>query len=157
MNATISRRCAPRSSRCCGEAASAPLQGSDRLHFHQEALLHKSIDDQQCVGRVDSIGEIARKVPLAEVHEFRNVLRMNQIGRKLDNALPPAADGRERSFDVAKHLPALRVKIILANNGAGNVGCQLTRDEENSEALTRVICEYWPSGFPNSLGLTISI
>ena len=65
---------------------------------------------------------------------------------------PSGADRLQRRFDVGEDLNTLRIEIVRADDLAVAIRRELSRDIHELDALTRVICEYWPSGLPSVLG-----
>jgi len=62
-----------------GTASSRALQRRNRTHFDQKLLVHKAVDDKECVGRVSPDCEQSRKFASAVLRELRNVLRVDEI------------------------------------------------------------------------------
>src|SRR5205085_12006706 len=93
-------------------AAATRLQRRNGLHLDQERLLHQPVDHQQRVRRIGAVREELRKLALAVSHEFRNVLRMNQIGGELYDIAPTSADRLQRRLDVGVDQRALRVEVF---------------------------------------------
>ena len=77
---------------------------------------------------------------------------MHQIGGELDDVGKARALRGERRADIGEHLRALASKSSGALPAPAPTWPAMNR---NSEALTRVICEYCPSGLPRLSGLRI--
>src|ERR1700722_9120889 len=65
--------------------ANEDLQRGDRAHLDQKLLAHQAVDDEQRVGRIAAARKQARKFARAELGEFPDVLRVNEIARELDD------------------------------------------------------------------------
>src|SRR5205085_10924810 len=92
--------------------ATTMLERCNGLHLDQERLLHQPVDHQQRIRRIGAVREELRKLALAVSHEFRNVLRVNQIGGELHDIAPTSADRLQRRLDVGVDQGALRVEIF---------------------------------------------
>ena len=75
--------------------------------------MDKSVDHQKGVGRIDSIREDFRKFPFPKVHEFWNILRVNQISRELYDLVPARSRRGQGNFDILEYLDTLGVEIVL--------------------------------------------
>jgi len=96
------------------------LERRDRLHFEQVLLAHQAVDDKQRVGRIGAVREHAREFAQPELHEFRDVLRVHQIGGELHYVSPAGAGRFQRFLDLGEHAGALRVEIVAGCQHAGN-------------------------------------
>src|SRR4051812_37287136 len=92
-----------------GGAFIVPSERGDGLHLDQELLLHEAIDDEQRVGRIDAVREHPRKFAQPVLHEFRDLLRVHEVGGELNDVAPAGAGGFQRLLDLAEHARALRV------------------------------------------------
>src|SRR5258708_37586095 len=103
------------------------LESRDGLYFDQELLLHQPVDDQEGVGRVGAVGEHPREFAQPVLHEFRDVLRVHEVGGELRHVAPAGAGGLERLLDLGEHARALRVEIVA--------GGEHSRDEQELAGL----------------------
>src|SRR5579875_501905 len=110
-------------------------QRRDRLNLDQERLADEPIDHQQRVGRIDAIRKHLRELAQPELHELRDVLRMNEVGRELDYVRPSGARGVERGPNVREDLHALRVEVLLTDDVALLVARKLPRYEQELRRL----------------------
>ena len=72
---------------------------------------------EQRVRRIGSVRKEAGKRAEAEFHEFRDVLRVHQIGGEFDDVGEARALRLQRGLDIGKDLLALRVEVVGADNG----------------------------------------
>src|SRR5258708_11725063 len=96
------------------------LERGDGLDFDQELLLDEAVDDQQGVGRVCAIGKQARELAQPPGHEFRDVLRVHEVGGELHDVAPAGAGGFQRLGDLGEGAAALRVERIAGGEHAGD-------------------------------------
>src|SRR5262245_32080302 len=120
----------------------AASQRGDGLDLDQERLLHETVDDQQRVGRIDAVRKQVGKFAQPIGHEFRDVLRMDEIGRELDHMAKLAPC----DFSAASML-AKTCRHCASKSSAPTVlplpsVATWPAMNRNSDALTRVICEY---------------
>ena len=78
---------------------------------------------------------------------------MHEIGRELDDIAEAGALRGERGADIGEGEAALRIEV--ACRLAVPVAPTWPAMNKNSDALTRVSCEYCPSGLPRLSGLRI--
>src|SRR4030081_3793910 len=90
-------------------------QGGDGLYLDQERLLHQAVDDKERVGRIGPAGKHPRKLTQPERHELRDVLRMHEVGRELNDIGEGRALRFERGLDIGEDLPALGVEVVGAD------------------------------------------
>src|SRR5262249_24376751 len=69
------------------------------------------------------------------LHELRNILRVHQVGRELDDVSPARADRFKRRFDIREGLHALGVEIAVADQLAVAVDANLAGDEDEFRRL----------------------
>ena len=79
--------------------------------FERSRFAHQPIDDEERVGRIGAALEQLREFARAIDHEFRNVLRMHEIGGELDEIGKARALRGERRADIGEDEPALRIEI----------------------------------------------
>src|SRR5262249_22254550 len=121
---------------------SAASQRGDGLDLDQERLLHEPVDDQQRVGRIDAIRKQARKITQSIGHEFRDVLRMHEVGRELHHVSEARALRFQRGLDIGEDLSACASKSSAPTVLPPRSVATCPAMNRNSDALTRVICEY---------------
>jgi hypothetical protein len=108
--------------------AEPALQPRHRAHLDQKLLPHQPVDHQQRVGRIGAAGEQARELARAILHEFRNVLRVHQIGGEVDDVGEACALRGERDAEIGKDLGALCVEV--GGRPAVAVSADLAGDEQ---------------------------
>src|SRR5881396_156482 len=96
------------------------LERRDRLHFEQVLLAQQAVDDEQRVGRIGAVREHAGEFAQPELHEFRDVLRVHQVGGELHYVRPAGAGRFQRFLDLGEHAGALRVEVVAGRQHAGN-------------------------------------
>ena len=89
--------------------------GCDGLHLDQKILFDQSVDDQHCIRWIFAIRKHFWKFAQAKLHEFLDILGVNQIGRELHDVLPGCIGGFKRGLQISDHLRGLRVKITFAD------------------------------------------
>src|SRR5204863_3108600 len=111
------------------------LYGRNRLHFDEESFLDQAIDHQQRVRRIDAVFEHAREFTPAKIHEFADVLGVDQIGGELHDIVPAGVRGSKRNFDIGEGLPALREEVGLSDEVAASIGGHHPGDEQELARL----------------------
>ena len=132
----ISRACFLNSARLLGPTAykrGTSLHRRHRAHLDQKLLPHQPVDHKQRVGRIGAAGEQARELAHAVLHEFRDVLRVHQIGGELDDVGEACALRGERGAEIGKDLGALRVEV--GGRPAVAVDADLAGDEQELRRL----------------------
>jgi hypothetical protein len=111
------------------------LERRHSLYFDQQRFLYKPVDHQQRVGWIGPVRKHFRKFTQAVLHEFRNILRVNQVSRELHDISPAGADRFQCGLDIGKGLHALGVEIVDAHDLAVPIDTHLTCDEDEFRGL----------------------
>ena len=128
----------------------------DRFDLEHEVFLHQAIDDEQRVGRIKRPFENCRKQRCTRRHERRDVLRMDQVGRELDDVVESHAHALEDGAEVVEDLRELALEVPGADDAAVRTDGQLAGDEEERPRATLPTWEYSPCAGQPPSGLMYS-